>query len=59
MNITVYCGASEGLNNVYRERTIKLGQWIAKKKYNLVYGGGKVGLMGAIADTVISKGGKL
>lgn len=31
MNITVYCGASEGLNNVYRERTIKLGQWIAKK----------------------------
>jgi len=30
-----------------------------EKKYNLVYGGGKVGLMGAIADTVISKGGKL
>lgn len=59
MNITVYCGASEGLNNIYREKTIKLGQWIAKKNYNLVYGGGKVGLMGAIADTVISKGGEV
>ncbi|KLK96659.1 TIGR00730 family Rossman fold protein [Lactococcus lactis] len=59
MNITVYCGASEGLNNIYREKTIKLGQWIAKKNYNLVYGGGKVGLMGAIADTVILNEGKV
>lgn len=29
MNITVYCGASEGLNNIYREKTIKLGHIIA------------------------------
>lgn len=57
MNITVYCGASEGNNKVYKLKTIELGNWISKNDHHLVYGGGNVGLMGTIADTVISNNG--
>lgn len=59
MNITVYCGASQGFNEIYRKKAVELGQWIVKRNYNLVYGGGKVGLMGAISDTIISNGGQV
>ena len=47
-NVTVYCGASFGNDERYQEVTKKLGEWIGKNNYNLVYGGGKSGLMGLI-----------
>lgn len=53
MNITVYCGASSGKNSVYKEATIRVGKWIAKNNNTLIYGGGNVGLMGVVADTVL------
>lgn len=59
MNIVVYCGASEGNLNIYKQETIKLGKWIAEKGHTLVYGGGNVGLMGLLADTVLNKNGKV
>lgn len=59
MNIVVYCGASEGNLSVYKQETINLGKWIAEKEYTLVYGGGNVGLMGLLADTVLENNGKV
>lgn len=47
MRITIFCGASTGENPVYSEKTVALAQWMAQNKHSLVYGGGKVGLMGS------------
>lgn len=54
MNIAVYCGASFGNNDNYKKCAEKLGEWIGKNSYTLIYGGGKVGLMGIVADTVLA-----
>ncbi len=58
-NIAVYCGASLGNHSSYEEITKKLGAWIGKNNYNLVYGGGAAGLMGVIADTVLANNGEV
>lgn len=59
MNITVYCGANVGNKKIYQDVTVKLGKWIAENGHTLIYGGGQVGLMGLIADTVLENGGKV
>jgi uncharacterized protein (TIGR00730 family) len=59
MNITVYCGASDGNDPIYREATIALAKWLVENDHTLVYGGGRVGLMGLIADTVLAEGGRV
>ena len=58
MNITVYCGSRFGEKSVYKDRAIELGHWIAVNGHSLVYGGGNVGLMGTVANTVL-KGGAM
>lgn len=58
-NITVYCGSNPGNDPIYKETAIELGKWIAGNGYDLVYGGGKIGLMGVIADTVLDNGGNV
>ena len=55
----VYCGAAEGINPIYKEQTIALGEWLLANNYELVYGGGKVGLMGIIADTILKGRGNV
>lgn len=59
MNIIVYCGASTGNDNIYKENAVEVGEWIAAEGHGLVYGGGKVGLMGILADTVLDNGGEV
>lgn len=59
MNIAVYCGASKGNHPIYEQAAIKLGRWIADKDNTLVYGGGKAGLMGILADSVLENNGKV
>lgn len=59
MNITVYCGANNGSKESYKEAGVELGMWIAKNHDSLIYGGGNLGLMGLIADTVLEHGGKV
>ena len=59
MNITVYCGAALGNVQAYQQATIELGKWLAKYHHRLIYGGGKAGLMGLLADTVLSHGGEV
>lgn len=58
MHIAVYCGASLGTDPAYKEAAKRVGKWIAEKKHTLVYGGGKAGLMGAVADEVLANKGE-
>ncbi|MDD6920345.1 MAG: TIGR00730 family Rossman fold protein [Eubacteriales bacterium] len=59
MNITVYCGAHSGKNYDYRQCAIQVGEWIAKNNNRLVYGAGRKGLMGLVANTVLDAGGEV
>ena len=57
--IAVFCGASLGFNTVYSKEAAKVGNYFADNNISLVYGGGKIGIMGAIADAVIAKKGEV
>jgi uncharacterized protein (TIGR00730 family) len=56
-SIAVYCGASPGANPVYADAARGLARALVDHNIALVYGGGKVGLMGVIADEVLRLGG--
>jgi uncharacterized protein (TIGR00730 family) len=58
-SITVFCGSSMGGKTIFKNKAIELGKALAQRKIALVYGGAKVGLMGAIADAVLAEGGKV
>ena len=57
-SVAVFCGSKTGLNPVYMDHAKELGKLIAVLGLKLVYGGGKVGLMGATADAVLANGGR-
>ena len=57
-SIAVFCGSSQGSNPVYMQHAKETGWMLAEKNIQLVYGGGKKGLMGGVADAVLEKGGK-
>jgi len=57
--VTVFCGSSSGANEVYEKSAFALGQLLATNGIGLVYGGAKVGLMGAVANGALSKGGEV
>ena len=57
--ICVFCGSSPGFDPVYRENALELGREIARRHWRLVYGGGNIGLMGALADSVLEAGGEV
>lgn len=52
------CGSGEGGNPAYRAAAVTLGREMARRKIRLVFGGGSIGLMGAIADAVLDAGGE-
>ena len=56
--VCVYCGSSPGANPIYTEAAQAFGRALVAANLALVYGGGKVGLMGVIADTVMAGGGR-
>jgi uncharacterized protein (TIGR00730 family) len=56
-SLCVYCASSTGSNPALAAAAEELGRLLAKEKIELVYGGGAVGLMGLIADTVMDGGG--
>ena len=57
--ICVYCGSADGLRKQYYDAAFQLGSILANKNIVLVYGAGKTGLMGAVADGVLQNGGKV
>lgn len=56
-NIIIFCGANTGTDPIYEESAYALGQLLAEKEIGIIFGGGAVGLMGAVADGALSKGG--
>lgn len=56
-NIAVYCGAATGNEEIYSQGAKKLGHWIVENNYGLTYGGGRYGLMGIVANSVLEKDG--
>lgn len=57
-SLCVYCGSSGNVDDRFRAAATKMGQTMAENGIRLVYGGGKAGLMGLIADAVMSSGGE-
>lgn len=57
--IAVYCGASMGNEKAYQEATVHLGNYLVEHDYELVYGGGGLGLMGLLAEQVLDNGGQV
>lgn len=58
-NIAVFCGSSEGYNELYREVAYNVGNLLAGRGIGVVYGGACVGLMGAVADGALQNGGRV
>jgi len=58
-SICVYCGASFGKSPEYLSLAQELGRQMGRRGIRLIYGGGRVGLMGAVADATLAEGGKV
>ena len=58
-SIAVYCGSSMGTRPLYTEHTRALATLIARRGCTLVYGGGRLGLMGILADAALAAGGRV
>ena len=56
-SVVVYCGSNPGINPAYQEGAYLLGKELAAKGIRVIYGGGKVGLMGRVADGALAHGG--
>ncbi|TCM70868.1 hypothetical protein EC844_101142 [Acinetobacter calcoaceticus] len=58
-SIAVFCGSALGLDPVFAQQAHLTGELIAKRGKTLVYGGGRSGLMGIVADSALAAGGKV
>lgn len=58
-SVCVYCGSSDKVLPVYLHSAKELGHLLAKHEISLVYGGGKTGVMGAVANGVLEAGGQV
>ena len=58
-SLCVYCGSRAGSDRAYRAAAARLGALLAARGIRLVYGGGRVGLMGVVADAALSGGGRV
>ena len=59
LSVCVYCGSRPGLQPAYMSLATRLGTAIGQRGWQLVYGGGRAGLMGAVADAALSTGAKV
>jgi hypothetical protein len=57
--IVVFCGSSLGFSPIYKEAAVTLGNYFVENKIGLVYGGGKIGMMGMLADTILAQNGEV
>jgi uncharacterized protein (TIGR00730 family) len=58
-SVCVYCGSSPGNDPAFLAEAVRAGTLIAEQGLTLVYGGGRVGLMGQVADAALAAGGKV
>ena len=57
--VAVFCGSNFGRREIYRDAALRLADLLLERSIGLVYGGGNVGLMGAIADRMMQGGGEV
>ena len=57
--VAVFCGSLAGHDPAFREAAVGLGRLLATRGIDLVFGGGRVGLMGAVADGALGAGGRV
>jgi uncharacterized protein (TIGR00730 family) len=57
-SLCIFCGSSPGANGAYANAARRFGELLARDNITLIFGGGKVGLMGQLADAVLANGGK-
>lgn len=57
MNVCVFCGSSTGEDAIYADAARETGRLLGAAGHSLIYGGGNIGLMGILADTVLASGG--
>ncbi|KGT85980.1 LOG family protein [Erwinia typographi] len=55
--VGIFCGSSEGHSTAYIDAARHVGKYLAEQGISIVYGGGRVGLMGAVADAALAYGG--
>lgn len=58
-SICVYCGSRPGADPAFADTAAQVGQWIGERGGQLVYGGGRAGLMGVVADATLAAGGRV
>jgi len=58
-SLCVFCGASDAVDKIYLEAATKLGRLMAEAGVRLVFGGGRIGLMGAVSTAVAAHGGQV
>jgi uncharacterized protein (TIGR00730 family) len=58
-SIAVFCGSSDGYNDCYREAAYNVGAALAARTIRVIYGGAKIGLMGALADGILATNGEI
>jgi uncharacterized protein (TIGR00730 family) len=58
-SICVYCGSRPGTDVAFAETAARVGHWIGARGGQLVYGGGRSGLMGVVADATLAAGGRV
>ncbi len=59
MKVCVFCGSSHGHHPKYGAAAVALGKGLVERGWSLVYGGGRVGLMGTVANAVLEEGGSV
>ncbi len=57
--VCVFCGSKMGTESIFRQAAAEVGRQLVEQSLELVYGGGSVGLMGVLADTVLQAGGQV
>ena len=58
-SLTIYCSSSNLLELEYYKLASDIGHFLSKKKISIIYGGGKVGMMGKISKSALNTGGKV
>ncbi len=58
-SVCIFCGSADGVHPDYYAGASKMGDYLAQKGIQLIYGAGKTGLMGAVADGVLAAGGEV
>jgi uncharacterized protein (TIGR00730 family) len=58
-SLAVFCGSKNGKNNLYRQHAEQLGRLMAAHNIKMIYGGGRNGIMGVVADAVMQNQGKV